>query len=141
MGGKWTPYEVAGAIFIYDEDTPIILGNPEGEPVFVIPGDDGIHSAWDAGEQACAAHNAALTAHGLSREVINDLGSLIAQTEKRHGRLLSNMAALGVITEEYHEVIDAIRKGEDWKIRAELLDLAAPCLRRIIELDEARSHG
>jgi len=140
MAGKWTPYEVAGSVFIFDEDTPIILGSPEGAPLFVIPKDDGVFNAWEAGVKACEAHNAAL-ALTVPSKIATDLDALIVRTGKRHGRLNSNMAALGVITEEYHEVIEAIRKGEAWKVRAELLDLAAPCIRRIMEIDEVRDHG
>ncbi len=60
MAGKWTPHEVAGTIFVFDEDTPVILGSPEGVPLFVIPKDDGVFNAWEAGQQACEAHNAML---------------------------------------------------------------------------------
>lgn len=140
MGGKWTPYEVAGTVFVFDEDTPIILGSPEGVPLFVIPKDDDIFNAWEAGVKCCEAHNATL-ALGVPSKVANDLDTLITRTEKRHGPLKSNMATLGVITEEYFEVVEAIRKGEAWKIRAELLDLAAPCIRRIMEIDEEKAHG
>lgn len=158
MAAKWIPVEVAGAVFIYSDDTPFILGNYEGTPVFVVPGDDGIHNAWAEAEKLCEAHNdaiigakeafAALVADNLAtlqsflpERVAKDLAALMERSTRKHGTIESDMAALGVITEEYHEVIEAMRGGEAWKIRAELLDLASPCLRRIIELDKAAGHG
>lgn len=71
----------------------------------------------------------------ITDRIIADLNDRFDITTRKHGPLDSDMAALGVLTEEYHEVIDAIRRGEAWKVRAELLDLANGCIRRIHTLD------
>lgn len=52
--GKWHQEEVAGDRYIFDsEANPVVLGCPQGAPVFVIPGENDAEA-----EQACAAHNA-----------------------------------------------------------------------------------
>ena len=54
--GTWFQEEVAGDRYIFDSElNPVVLGCPQGEPVFVIPGE---HAA--EAERACVAHNAAL---------------------------------------------------------------------------------
>lgn len=73
----------------------------------------------------------------ITPRIINDLNTALALADKKHPPIDSDMAALGVITEEYHEVIWAIRKGEAWKVRAELLDLANACIRRVVAMDGA----
>lgn len=77
----------------------------------------------------------------LTKQVIDDLNFLIGRTHEKRGPITSNMACLGVITEEYHEVIDAMRGGEAWKIRSELMDLANGCLRRVMAIDAERWPG
>lgn len=77
----------------------------------------------------------------LSDRVIADLNDLLQRTHAKRGALESDMAALGVITEEYHEVIDSMRNGESWKIRAELLDLANGCIRRVLAVDGEQAQG
>ncbi len=54
--GTWFQEEVAGDRYIFDSElNPVVLGCPQGAPVFVIPGE---HAA--EAERACVAHNAAL---------------------------------------------------------------------------------
>jgi len=49
---------------------------------------------------------------------------------KRKGKLcwLSAHEMLGVITEEYHELIDAVKSNLDFDIKRELLDVAVAAL-------------
>lgn len=68
---------------------------------------------------------------GLEEEINNRLWA--AHIE--HGPLDDDMKASGVITEEYYEVIWAIRNGINADTRAELMDLAVACLRRVLSLD------
>ena len=67
----------------------------------------------------------------LTAEIDNRLWAL----HMKHGPLDDDMTALGVITEEYHEVIEAIRRGDYADTRAELMDLAVACIRRVLTLD------
>ena len=73
--------------------------------------------------------------------IVDDLGNAYEVSGRKHGPLNSDMACLGALTEEYHEVIDAIRRGEAWKVRAELIDVANVCIRRISTIDEEAEHG
>lgn len=72
----------------------------------------------------------------LSKKVIDDLEYLHAKTVDKHGPHGCNMTCLGALTEEYHEVVEAVRTNENWRIRKELLDVANVCIRRIMEIDE-----
>ena len=50
----WFQEEVAGDRYIFDSElNPVVLGCPQGEPVFVIPGEHAVEA-----ERACVAHNA-----------------------------------------------------------------------------------
>ena len=71
----------------------------------------------------------------ISARVFRDLSGQLARVHKKRGALSSDMAALGVITEEYHEVREAMQRGEAWKVRAELLDLAIGAIRRVLAMD------
>lgn len=73
-------------------------------------------------------------------KIIDDLENAYEVSGRKHGPLNGDMACLGALTEEYHEVIDAIRRGEAWKVRAELLDVANVCIRRIATIDEEDDH-
>lgn len=44
------------------------------------------------------------------------------------GAFVSNAEALGVVVEEYHELVDAVRSNDDGAVYAELMDVAVACL-------------
>lgn len=71
----------------------------------------------------------------ITPRVKKDLARLLRKTHTKRGPLKSDMAALGVITEEYHEVMTAIRKGDRARIRAEMLDLANGAIRWVLAND------
>jgi hypothetical protein len=47
---------------------------------------------------------------------------------KGMGRFASSHEALGVCTNEYHEVVEAVHRTGQTEIRCELLDLAVACV-------------
>jgi hypothetical protein len=49
---------------------------------------------------------------------------------ERHGRgaYMSNHEALGIITEEYHELIDAVQSNDPVEVANETMDVAVGCL-------------
>ena len=66
-----------------------------------------------------------------------DIGLTVASMEvqinkvlnkKGSGAWLSRHELLGVLTEEYHEVVDAVHSGKQDDIAAELMDVAVTCL-------------
>lgn len=89
----------------------------------------------DSGQLTTGLADAALDV--ISARVFRDLSAQLARVHKKHGALSNDMAVLGVITEEYHEVREAMQRGEAWKVRAELLDLAIGCIRRVLAMDAA----
>jgi NTP pyrophosphatase (non-canonical NTP hydrolase) len=48
--------------------------------------------------------------------------------EKGRGIYVSNHEALGIITEEYYELIEAVKSNEDINVRQELIDIAVACI-------------
>lgn len=74
----------------------------------------------------------------LTDKILADLAKLMDRASERHGPIASNMETLGVITEEYHEVIGAVHRGESWAIRAELFDLAVAALRGVVAIDQRK---
>lgn len=80
----------------------------------------------------------------LTRRVKKDIKRHMKRTHTKHGDLRSGMATLGVVTEEHFEVVNAIRKGNRKKVRAELLDLAIGAIRGVLAIDaetETRKDG
>lgn len=122
----------------------------------VVAGYTAALSDWDAGTKVHQSEEKILAAWmgtllecaGLSdspdvlpHHVVRQLIGQMVRVEAKRGPLDSDMAALGVITEEYHEVIDAMRRGEPWKVRAELMDLAIGVLRRVVAMDRVTGAG
>ncbi len=58
-----------------------------------------------------------------------ELQSRITAAQDRYGPFASTHEALGVATEEWHELIDAIRSNMLLELREECLDLAAALIR------------
>lgn len=71
----------------------------------------------------------------IDATILSDILFALDRADRRHGPLGSNMAGLGVITEEYHEVVEAFRSGEAHRMRAELVDLTTGCLRCLLAID------
>ena len=55
--------------------------------------------------------------------------SRMDQAHGRYGNIASSHEALGVITEEYYELIEAVRSNSLTNIANEALDVAAACVR------------
>ncbi len=80
----------------------------------------------------------------ITDKVKHDLAYLLNRAYEKHGPMTSDMATLGVVTEEYFEVVEAMRGKERWRVRAELLDLAIGAIRGVLAIDaeaEARKEG
>jgi NTP pyrophosphatase (non-canonical NTP hydrolase) len=73
----------------------------------------------------------------IPSKIVEEIEYLLTKTQAKHGPLSDNMTFLGALCEEYHEVVDAVRTDENWKIRREALDVINVCLRRVIGMDEA----
>ncbi len=67
--------------------------------------------------------------------ILADLEARIDAADKRYGPFASSHEALGVITEEYSELIDAIRSNDIAAIQSEAIDLAACCIRLAMSLE------
>lgn len=48
----------------------------------------------------------------------------------RHGSgvFVSTHETLGIITEEYHELVEAVHQNDAAQVRKEMMDIAVPCL-------------
>ena len=62
-------------------------------------------------------------------EIANGLVKLLAALQeafrkKGLGEFISSHETLGVVTEEFHELVEAVRSNDTSKIKAELMDLA-----------------
>jgi hypothetical protein len=71
-----------------------------------------------------------------ARDVMELLEKKLA--EKGDDAFISQLEILGAITQEYHEVEQAIHSKNDTQTRRELLDLAAACIFSIASLDAMR---
>lgn len=58
-----------------------------------------------------------------------DLHDRIKRADETYGAPASAHEMLGVIAEEYAELIDAVRSGKHGSVEWEALDLAAACIR------------
>ena len=61
--------------------------------------------------------------------ISDDLCSRIATADRIYGPPASAHEMLGVIAEEYAELIEAVRSGKIGSVEWEALDLAAACIR------------
>lgn len=73
----------------------------------------------------------------ISPQVLAELNYLLRKASRKYGPLEDNFRLLGALSLEYSEVAGAIQRREDWHVRAELLDLANVCIRRVLEMDAA----
>ena len=65
---------------------------------------------------------------------LSDIEQRMARAQKRYGDFASTHEALGVATEEWHELIDAIRSNIVLDVHHECLDLAAVLIRLAMDL-------
>ena len=59
----------------------------------------------------------------------------IALKHKGSGTLSSTHEILGIVTEEYLELVDAVRANEQREVKEELLDIAVACVMGIACID------
>ncbi|MCH9022452.1 MAG: hypothetical protein IID32_06780 [Planctomycetes bacterium] len=70
----------------------------------------------------------------ISSDLIDEAAGMVdlalsnALTKKGPGCFASTHEALGVITEEYIELVEAVRSNDDSKVMAELMDIAGGCI-------------
>ena len=65
----------------------------------------------------------------IAADVENEVVRRITAAERTYGPPASAHEMLGVIAEEYAELIEAIRSGKMGSVQWEAMDLAAACLR------------
>ena len=65
-----------------------------------------------------------------------DIEARIDAAQRRYGPFASTHEALGVATEEWHELIDAIRSNVVIDVQSECLDLAAVLIRLAMDLND-----
>jgi hypothetical protein len=69
----------------------------------------------------------------ISMKAVRDSLSQIGQkteyrlVQKGHGTLASSHEILGVVSEEYHELVEAVKKNDREALKEELLDIAVAC--------------
>ena len=61
--------------------------------------------------------------------VTEALADRIRKADDKYGAPYSSHESLGVITEEYHELVEAVRCNASSSIAEEALDIAAACIR------------
>ena len=63
-------------------------------------------------------------------DAIGDLKCMVKQKAKKHGPrvYLTPHNALGIITEEYWELIEAIKSNDPNRIYSEIMDVAVACI-------------
>lgn len=66
-------------------------------------------------------------------EAIHLVEEELVRASGRHGGFSSVHEGLGVITEEYHELIEAVRSNDPAKIREEATQLAAMATRMLMD--------
>ncbi len=80
----------------------------------------------------------------------NDISQIMHVIEKRLKRRLdekgryvfaSNHEALGIITEEQHELVEAVQSNDESEIRVEMLDVATAALFGVVSIDCTTESG
>ena len=80
----------------------------------------------------------------ISREVQHiaflDVEAKLVERLKKHGLggYVGAHETLGIVAEEYHELIDAVRSNDPDAVEAELIDVAVGCIFGIASLRENR---
>lgn len=68
--------------------------------------------------------------------VMRDLAENTERAKKKHGPHANIMVTLGVLSQEMHELQEAVHSRGERAIRAELIDVATSALRGVEALDE-----
>lgn len=63
------------------------------------------------------------------RDSLNAIGEKTEMRlkQKGHGAFVSSHEILGIIAEEYYELLDAVKKNDMKEIKEEILDIAVAC--------------
>lgn len=73
----------------------------------------------------------------FSDEIEDGINRRIAAADRVYGPPASAHEMLGVIAEEYAELIEAVRRGKIGSVEWEALDLAAACIRLAYACEQA----
>lgn len=88
-------------------------------------------------EQLQRWHRESIKESPKPSRAMHDLAENMARAAKKHpGPHANIMVTLGVLSQEMHELQDAVHSREERSIRAELLDVATSALRGVEALDE-----
>lgn len=70
-------------------------------------------------------------------QLMADVARSLARRVGKHGSgaFLSSHEGLGVVTEEYHELVEAVRSNDRRRVRDEAIDVAIGCLWLVATLD------
>lgn len=74
-------------------------------------------------------------------DIYQKLASEVIEADDRYGPFASSHEGLGVLTEEYHELVEAIRSNKSESIREEALQVAAVAVRLAMAMDEPATLG
>lgn len=78
-----------------------------------------------------------VTKKSMNYAIDETLRKLVYRIEQKGGRSYSsNHEALGIITEEYYELIDAVKSNNNEHVKEELLDVAVGCLFAIASMKQ-----
>lgn len=81
-------------------------------------------------------HRKQITDSSINKGLITLTGALNHRLEEKgYGTFASRHEVQGIITEEYHELIEALKSNNTEEFRAELLDLAVACVFGVICID------
>lgn len=74
--------------------------------------------------------------------VLNEIRKNLVKAIKKHGSdvALSAHETLGDVTEEFHELIDAVRSNKLKDIKDELLDVAVACIYGLASIEYCESR-
>jgi NTP pyrophosphatase (non-canonical NTP hydrolase) len=72
--------------------------------------------------------------------MFKEVADEMERAHDKYGPFFSTHEALGVIAEEYHELVEAIRSNKSFSIQAEAIQLAAACIRLASECEDPVSH-
>ncbi len=67
----------------------------------------------------------------------NHLNSILSK--KGAESFVSRHETLGIISEEFHELLEAVRSGTSEELKGELLDTAIACLWGVVSLDYGKT--
>ena len=72
--------------------------------------------------------------------MFKEVADEMERAHDKYGPFFSTHEALGVISEEYHELVEAIRSNRSFSIQSEPIQLAAGCIRLASECEDPPSR-